>query len=97
MPSGQHSAQAATRLRTAVPNGGPSCSTEPAMCTNAVSGTKQTCVAAGGAGLQLTDRLCSACIREHAANLADEGSKKVCVAYQEMSYSRSDGVHFGKP
>ena len=48
MPSGQHSAQAAMRLLTAVPNGGPSCSTEPAMCTNAVSGRKQTCVAAEG-------------------------------------------------
>ena len=68
MPGGQHNAQAATRLRTAVPNGGPSCNTEPAICTNAVSGRKQTCVAAEGAGHQLTGRFGAACIRERAVS-----------------------------
>jgi hypothetical protein len=96
MPSGQHSAQAAMRLLTAVPNGGPSCSTEPAICTNAVSGRKQTCVAAEG--------VCFSCLAVSLQPapvsmqyLADEDVMRGCVAHQEVSYSCSDGVLFGKP
>lgn len=44
MPRGQQTPHAAARLRTALPSGGPSCSTEPTMCTSAVTGTNQTCL-----------------------------------------------------